>query len=141
VSVTAGSESCDVFSCEHNGMAEASAPARFPGLKYVNLATTRRSGEQVLTPVWFAEHAGRLYVMTRSDSGKCKRIRNNPRLRIAPCTARGKVTGPWFDATARILPREEERIARQALAHKYFLMRFPWLWSKKNIFLEITPSA
>jgi len=32
----------------------------------------------------------------------------------------------------------EEGAARQALARKYFLMRFPWLWSRKNIFLEIT---
>jgi len=29
-------------------------------------------------------------------------------------------------------------MARQALARKYFLIRFPWLWSKENIFLEIT---
>ncbi len=121
-------------------MAEASPPARFAGLKYISLATFRRSGQQVLTPVWFSEQCGKIYVMTRSDSGKYKRIRNNPRLRIAPCSARGKVTGPWLDATARILPPAEEQLARQTLARKYFLMRFPWLWSKKNIFLEITPA-
>ncbi len=108
------------------------------GQKYVSLATLRRNGQEVRTPVWFAEQAGKLYVMTRSDSGKFKRIRNQPQVRLAPCTMRGKVTGAWIDGQARILDRAEEGVARQALARKYFLMRFPWLWSRKNIFLEIT---
>ncbi|HYN16195.1 MAG TPA: PPOX class F420-dependent oxidoreductase [Terriglobales bacterium] len=112
--------------------------AQLQGQKYISLATFRRNGQEVRTPVWFAEQAGKLYVMTRSDSGKYKRIRNNPQVRLAPCTARGKVIGGWSDGQARILNPEEEGIARQALAGKYFLMRFPWLWSWKNIFLEIT---
>ena len=119
-------------------MIEPSAAAALQGHKYVSLATFRRNGQEVRTPVWFAEQAGKLYVMTRTDSGKFKRIRNQPQVRLAACTMRGKVTGPWADGQARILDRAEEGIARQALARKYFLMRFPWLWSRKNIFLEIT---
>ena len=119
-------------------MIEPSPAAQLQDQKYISLATLRRNGQEVWTPVWFAEHAGRLYVMTRSDSGKYKRIRNHPQVRIAPCTVRGKVTGAWIEGQARILDRAQEGIARQALAQKYFLMRFPWLWSKKNIFLEIT---
>ena len=119
-------------------MSEPFPPARLPGEKYISLATFRRNGQEVQTPVWFAEQAGKLYVMTRSDSGKYKRIRNNPQVRLAPCTTRGKVTGAWIEAQARILDREEQGMARQALARKYFLIRFPWLWSRKNIFLEIT---
>jgi len=119
-------------------MIEPSPAAQLQDQKYISLATLRRNGQEVWTPVWFAEHAGRLYVMTRSDSGKYKRIRNHPQVRIAPCTVRGKVTGAWIEGQARILDRAEEGIARQALARKYFLMRFPWLWSRKNIFLEIT---
>ena len=42
------------------------------------------------TPVWFGEEDGKLYVMTRSDMGKAKRIRNNPQIKLAPCTVRGK---------------------------------------------------
>jgi uncharacterized protein len=118
-------------------MSEPSAAMSLEGQKYISLATFRRNGQEVRTPVWFAEQAGKLYVMTRSDSGKYKRIRNNPQVRLSACTARGKVTGDWIQALARILNREEEGRARQALAHKYFLMRFPWLWSRKNIFLEI----
>lgn len=119
-------------------MIELSSAAHLQGQKYISLATFRRSGQQVQTPVWFAEQAGQLYVMTRNDSGKFKRIRNQPQVRLAACTARGKVTGAWIDGHARILDRAEEGAARQALARKYFLMRFPWLWSRKNIFLEIT---
>ncbi|MFZ3211724.1 MAG: PPOX class F420-dependent oxidoreductase [Terriglobales bacterium] len=119
-------------------MIEPSPAAPLQDQKYISLATFRRSGQQVPTPVWFAEQAGQLYVMTRSDSGKFKRIRNQPQVRLAPCTMRGKVTGAWIDGQARILDRAEEGVARQALARKYFLMRFPWLWSRKNIFLEIT---
>jgi PPOX class probable F420-dependent enzyme len=119
-------------------MTEASTVKQLQGQKYVSLATFRRNGQEVRTPVWFAEQAGKLYVMTRSDSGKFKRIRNQPQIRLAACTARGKVTGAWIDGQARILDRAEESDARQTLARKYFLMRFPWLWSRKNIFLEIT---
>jgi len=114
-----------------------SSPIALQNQKYVSLATFRRSGQQVRTPVWFAEQEGKFFVMTRSDSGKFKRIRNHPQVRLAACTVRGKITGAWIDGQARILDRAEEGIARQALARKYLLMRFPWLWSKKNIFLEI----
>ena len=75
--------------------------------------------------------------MTRSDSGKYKRIRNNPEVRIAPSTMRGKITGPEFSATARILPLEDWPHGRQTLARKYWLMKVPFLWSKKNVFLEL----
>ncbi len=117
--------------------------AAFPQLekqRYLSLASFRKSGQEVRTPLWFAEEKGVLYVMTRDDSWKYKRIRNNPRVRVAPCTARGRVTGPWSEATARILPREEEAPARAALGRKYWLMRIPWLWSKHNIFMVIEPA-
>ena|ERR1700694_231495 len=68
--------------------------------KYVSLATLRRNGDAVHTPVCFGEKDDKLYVMTRSDSGN-KRARNNPQVRIEPCTMRGKSTGPQFAATAR----------------------------------------
>jgi len=112
------------------------APLR--GHKYLSLITFRRNGTAVPTPVWFAENDGRLYVMTRSDSGKYKRIRNRSQVRVASCTARGRITGPEIPAIARILP--DDAVARRALAGKYWLMRVPWLWSRKNIFLEIRPS-
>src|SRR2546428_197910 len=71
--------------------------------RYMSLATFRRNGAEVATPVWFAAVAGRLYVVSGGDTGKVKRIRNSPRARVAPCDARGSVRGAWQDATARVI--------------------------------------
>lgn len=113
-------------------------PPSISGQKYLSLTTFRKSGAPVPTPIWFAESDGKLYVMTRSDSGKAKRLRNNPQVRIAPCTIRGKVTGPEFPATARVLPPDAWLAARHVLHKKYWLARLP-IWTKKNAYLEIVP--
>lgn len=111
-------------------------PPEIQKQKYISLSTFRKNGETVKTPVWFAEHNGKLYLMTRDDSGKYKRIRNNPQIRIAPCTIRGKITGPDFPAHAHILPSENWPVARRAIHRKYWLARLPF-WSKQNVYLEI----
>jgi len=108
------------------------------GKKYLSLASFRKNGHAVRTPLWFAEQAGKLYVMTRDDSWKYKRIRNNPRVLVAPCTVRGRITGPEVEGRARILSAQEFPAARRTLERKYWLMRLPFLWSKRNIFMEIT---
>ena len=82
--------------------------------RYLSLATFRRNGAEVATPVWFAASANRLYVFTAGDSGKMKRLRHSPRARVAPCDARGRVGGAWRDATARII--DDERLIRHARA-------------------------
>ncbi len=114
-----------------------SIPREIQGQKYVSLGTFRKNGDAVNTPVWFGEKDDNLYVMTRSDSGKYKRIRNSPQVRIAPCTMRGKITGPEFAATARILPSEDGPEARKTIERKYWLARVPFLWSKNNVYVEI----
>jgi PPOX class probable F420-dependent enzyme len=113
-------------------------PAAIRGQKYISLTTFRKSGETVATPVWFGEDGDELYVMTRSDMGKTKRIRNNPQVRVAPCTVRGKVTGPEVAAFARILPREQHARARQTINRKYWLARLSSVWSRADAFLELT---
>jgi len=112
-------------------------PPEIKGQKYTALATFRKNGTPVRTPVWFGEKDDKLYVMTRSDSGKYKRIKNNPQVRIAPCTMRGKIIGPECGATARILPPEHWTWARKTVERKYWLARIPFLWSKQNVYLEI----
>src|SRR5918911_433100 len=72
--------------------------APFVGQKYLNLESFKRDGTPVQTPVWFAEEEGVLYVYTLVNAGKVKRIRRHPRIRLAPCTMRGTVTGPWVEA-------------------------------------------
>jgi PPOX class probable F420-dependent enzyme len=113
-------------------------PAPIRGQKYVSLTTYRKNGVAVATPVWFGEEDNKLYVMTRSKFGKYKRIRNNPQVRVAPCTIRGKVTGPEFAATARILPIEDHARARAAINRKYWMARIPLLWSRTDAYLEVT---
>jgi uncharacterized protein len=99
------------------------------GKKYLSLETFRKSGEGVKTPVWFAEappadsDAGTLYVYTIGNTGKVKRIRNNPRVRIAPCDMRGRVLGDWIEARAEILPSERAARGIQLLNRKYFPLK------------------
>ncbi|MGA8308899.1 MAG: PPOX class F420-dependent oxidoreductase [Terriglobales bacterium] len=112
-------------------------PAEIRGQKYISLVTFRKTGDPVRTPVWFGEKNDNLYIMTRSDSGKYKRIRNNPQVRVGPCTARGKITGPEFAASARVLQVEDWTWARETITGKYWLARIPFLWSKKNVYIEI----
>jgi hypothetical protein len=102
----------------------------FTGHKYLNLETFKKSGEGVKTPVWFAADPktdlsgseARLYAYTVGKSGKVKRIRNNGKVRIAPCDMRGKVLGAWVDARAELVAGAEAAYGDRLLNKKYF----PW---------------
>ena len=115
-------------------------PNEVRGKSYISLTTFRKNGQGVPTPVWFGERDGKMYVMTGPNSGKVKRIRNNPQVRIAPSTIRGKVTGPEFAAKARILPQTDWGEARKLINQKYWMARIPFLWSKNNVYLELDAS-
>jgi PPOX class probable F420-dependent enzyme len=73
----------------------------FSGQLYMNLETLRRNGQRMPTPVWFVQVGETLYVRTVANSGKVKRVRNNPRVRIAPCGQEGRLLGAWVQGTAR----------------------------------------
>jgi PPOX class probable F420-dependent enzyme len=113
-----------------SGRSDAMGFAAFAGHKYLNLETFKKSGEGVKTPVWFAadpsasldSNDAKLYVYTIGVSGKVKRIRNNPRVRIAPCDMRGRVLGEWVEARVAILTGEEAARGMRLLNKKYF----PW---------------
>src|SRR6267142_5768780 len=102
----------------------------FAGHKYLNLETFKKSGEGVKTPVWFAAEPSvqldasdaKLFVYTIGVSGKVKRMRNNPRVRVAPCTASGKLLGDLVEARAEIVAGEEAARGMGLLNKKYF----PW---------------
>ncbi len=92
--------------------------------RYLNLETYRRSGAGVRTPVWFAaatldSGAAQLYVYTTEDSGKAKRIRRTGLVRIAPCNARGTITGAWVPAHATIVGGVEFDRGMALLNRKY----------------------
>ncbi len=104
--------------------------ASFAGHKYLNLETFKKSGQGVKTPVWFAaepsveldSNDAKLYVYTIGVSGKVKRIRNNPRVNVAPCDMRGELKGGWVAARAEILTGAEAEHGMQLLNKKYV----PW---------------
>jgi PPOX class probable F420-dependent enzyme len=106
--------------------------ATFDRHRYLTLATFRRTGAEVRTPVWFAAVAGKLYVFTAGESGKVKRLRGSSRARVAPSDMRGGVRGEWWDVAARIVtePGVIER-AHAALRAKYgWQMRLGDLFSR-----------
>jgi uncharacterized protein len=90
----------------------------------VLLTTRKRDGTVVGTPVNIALGSdGRAYFRTWSSSGKAKRMRNFPQVWIAPCTTRGKPTGPQEQANARLLTGPEAAVAASALAAKYRVLQ------------------
>ncbi len=113
-----------------NGGSDAMGFAAFAGKKYLNLQTFKKNGDGVKTPVWFAADPAtrldssdaKLYAYTIGVSGKVKRVRNNPRVKIAPCNARGGVLGEWVEARAEIVTGEEAVHGTDLLNKKYF----PW---------------
>jgi len=70
---------------------------QFKESKYINLETYRKNGKAVITPVWFVFERETFFVITRSRTGKVKRMRHNPNVRISPCSFRGKMRGKWVD--------------------------------------------
>ena len=88
--------------------------------RYVNLETFRKNGTGVQTPVWAAPDREELVIFTNGDSYKVKRLRRNPRIRIAECTVRGALKGPWHEGTARLVEDERgKQAALRALRTKY----------------------
>ena len=89
-------------------------------MRYVSLATFRKSGAAVRTPVWIAAANNKLYVYSEGDAGKVKRIRANGKAQLAACDMRGKLLGDFVDAGGRIVNDETERTqAFAALRAKY----------------------
>ena len=89
-------------------------------LRYVNLATSKRDVTQVQTPVWIVKVDSTAYVYSIGESGKCKRLRNNPIARIAPCSLRGKLLGDWVEVRGSFV--QDDALKQRVFAefrHKY----------------------
>ena len=59
--------------------------------RFVSLTTFKRNGEGVSAPMWIGRDGADLFVWTAADSWKVKRVRNNPRVQLAPSSRCGKV--------------------------------------------------
>lgn len=90
--------------------------------KYVSITTFRKTGEAVSTPVWVTREGDALYVITGAESGKVKRMRNNPKIEVAPCDVRGRTTGPSVAATVELLDAAGTKDVEKRVSKKFGLM-------------------
>ncbi|WP_156688814.1 PPOX class F420-dependent oxidoreductase [Mycobacterium sp. Marseille-P9652] len=90
--------------------------------KFVSLATFKRDGQPVATPMWVVEDGDGLCLWTPADAAKVKRVRRNPRVTLTPCGRTGKVRAglPVAEGTAEVIthPGEVKRI-ESLLKRKY----------------------
>jgi uncharacterized protein len=78
--------------------------------KYLSITSYRRDGAGVATPVWFVADGERLLVETDAGSYKVKRIRRDPHVSVATCSARGRTMSDPVEAHAEVLSWDAERI-------------------------------
>jgi PPOX class probable F420-dependent enzyme len=125
--------------------AQTSALEPFVDQKTVLLTTYKRDGTGVPTPVHIAVDSDRAFVRTWDTTWKLKRIRNNPEVQVAPCTAGGRPTGPAIRARARVLGGGESEYAAKMLARKYPILhgvlipRLHRLRGNRTMHIELTP--
>ena len=92
--------------------------ARISG-KYLSITSYRKDGTAVATPVWFVTEGERLLAMTAVGSGKVKRIRRDPSVTVAACSARGRLRGTPIAARAELLPSTELEHVKGLMGRKY----------------------
>lgn len=120
--------------------------ASLRGRRYCLLTTYRRTGEPMPSPVWFGVADERVYFSTEEAVGKVKRIRNDPRVRLAPATSRGKPLGPPIEGRARVLDGDESDRAERAIAANYGLFRRLYegaghVLPITNVYIEVAPGS
>jgi len=112
--------------------------------KTVILETRKRDGTWVATPLSLVIDGDHAYFRTYDASGKYKRLRNYPQIRLTPSTFRGKPTGPVLQARARRLDGAEADHARSLLAERFPVLHarmVPWMHRRKGwttIHYEVT---
>jgi PPOX class probable F420-dependent enzyme len=130
-----------------------SATTAFPG-KYLSITSFRRDGTGKATPVWFVQEGRRLLVKTDAGSYKVRRIRRNPQVLVARCTATGRLRDEPVPASAELLPEAEIGRVEGLMARKYridlvFIKPIRALQAalhprrprEKPVILAITPTA
>lgn len=91
--------------------------------KWISLETYRASGKGVRTPVCFVvSEDGAAYFLTRSLTGKARRLAANPAAAVAACTLRGAVRGSWARGKAVLVSGAEADKAVRLRRKKYGLL-------------------
>jgi hypothetical protein len=99
----------------------------------VSLETFRRDGRGVRTPVWVAPLDGRLVIVTAGASYKVRRLRADPRVRVAACDARGRLRGPWHAGRGRVL----DDAAHASRAHRALRGKYGWQMLALDVFSRL----
>ena len=74
-----------------------------------------------------------VYVVTRNQTGKVKRLKNNLQVKIAPCTFKGKIIGNWISGTTKILDENQTKEMVKARDKKYgFMAKIAKFFSKSK---------
>jgi PPOX class probable F420-dependent enzyme len=115
------------------------------GNSYIALTTYRKNGIPVMTPVWFVQQDGKLFVWTAGDSGKAKRLKNNPHVQLGPSNHSGRLLGAVQAGLAHFAAKGEFSTLEEAFKAKYgwLVNLFSWIWKIQghpHTYIEITPS-
>ncbi len=114
--------------------------------EYILLTTFTKDGRPKPTAIWAVPEGDGLVAITQEQSWKVKRIRNTPRVTIAPCDRRGNPKGESADATARVLDKSANAATYDAIGRRYGLVGKTFnFFSKlrggmeKNVSIELRP--
>ena len=99
--------------------ANPTSVADLAGCEYVLLTTYTRDGTAKATPVWAAPDGDALVVTTSDSTWKVRRVRHQPRVRLAACDARGHPRGAPVDGVAVVVGAEHMPRLTAALRVKY----------------------
>lgn len=100
--------------------------------KYLSLTTFRKDGTPVATPVWLVRDGDTLRVITQADSGKAKRIRNNGRVLVAACDARGVLKSEQVEATAMLQEPADADETQRLITKRYGLLGRILMWRNER---------
>jgi PPOX class probable F420-dependent enzyme len=93
--------------------------------KYIRVTTFKKDGTEVASPTWVVPLEGGTFgFYTSSTSGKVKRLKNNSKVLVQPCDARGKVkagTTP-VEGTAVVVEGPQRDIVYDKVVAKYGFM-------------------
>jgi uncharacterized protein len=126
-------------------MENKAASSSIDDYRYIAFTTFRKNGNPVMTPVWFVSQGERVFIWTANDSGKVKRLRNNPCVQLGPSNHSGKLLGEVFEGMARFVPKDESPALARAFKARYGWQMglFALLWKIKgqqHTYIEITPA-
>jgi uncharacterized protein len=116
---------------------------------YIQLTTFRRNGVAVPTAVHVVLDGDEAFFRTWDTTGKAKRLRHTPDVRVARSNIMGRPRGPALPARAYLLDGDASDRAARLLARKHPLLHgrlIPWYhrlrgWTTQQYRLERPPDG